>query len=422
MRNIFKKLHLWVSIPFGLVITVSCFTGALLIFEEEITAACRGGVMSVSPQGEPLSFERIAQAVEATLSDDVEITGIVVPAAPNEAYKVNLSKPKRAALYVNQYTGEIKGESGRLPFFATVFRLHRWLLDTNPGDGAIFWGKMIVGASTLSFVIILVTGLVIWWPRNRKMLKNRLSILFCKGCKRLFYDLHVAGGFYALLLLLVMALTGLTWSFEWYRNGVNSLFGVEEAAAQPTKGVETEQRSVKTQAVCINDCSRCVDKPCQGAKNNTAVADGNSGATELAADGNSGATELVETTKATYSRYARWQKAYGTLVAELGTRTMTVSAGTISVPLEGWGNSRAADKYSFDESNGKLTTVRHYEEALPREKLQGWVYTLHVSSWGGLFSRILGFLAALLGATLPLTGYYFWIKRLYGKRTACKRD
>jgi uncharacterized iron-regulated membrane protein len=187
-----------------------------------------------------------------------------------------------------------------------------------------------------------------------------------------------------------------------------------------------------------------VDKPCQGGKNNTAiadgnsgatelvadgnsgatelVADGNSGATELVADGNSGATELVETTKATHSRYARWQKAYGTLVAELGTRTMTVSAGTISVPLEGWGNSRATDKYGFNESNGKLTTVRPYEEALPREKLQGWVYTLHVSSWGGLFSRILGFLAALLGATLPLTGYYFWIKRLYGKRTACKRD
>ena len=130
----------------------------------------------------------------------------------------------------------------------------------------------------------------------------------------------------------------------------------------------------------------------------------------------------METTKATHSRYARWQKAYGTLVAELGTRTMTVSAGTISVPLEGWGNSRAADKYGFNESNGKLTTVRPYEEALPREKLQGWVYTLHVSSWGGWFSRILGFLAALLGATLPLTGYYFWIKRLYGKRTACKRD
>ena len=455
MRNIFKKLHLWISIPFGLVITVTCFTGALLIFEDEITAACRGDVMTVSPQGEPLSFEKIVQTVEATLSDGVEITGIVVPSAPDEAYKVNLSKPKRAALYVNQYTGEIKGESERLPFFATVFRLHRWLLDTNPGDGAIFWGKMIVGASTLSFVIILVTGLVIWWPRNRKMLKNRLSILFCRGYKRLFYDLHVAGGFYALLLLLVMALTGLTWSYEWYRNGVNSLFGIEAAVVPSVKEQKTAHSAVKAQAVCINDCSRCVDKPCQGTKNDTPVADGNSGATELVADGssgatelaadgssgaielvadgnssatelladgNSGATELLAESNASPSRYALWQKAYRMLAAEIGTRTMTVSAGTISVPLEGWGNSRAADKYSFDESNGELTTVRSYAEAQPREKLQGWIYTLHVSSWGGLLSRILGFLAALLGATLPLTGYYFWIKRLYGKRTAGKRD
>lgn len=39
-------------------------------------------------------------------------------------------------------------------------------------------------------------------------------------------------------------------------------------------------------------------------------------------------------------------------------------------------------------------------------------YTMHVSNWGGIFTRILTFLAALLGATLPLTGYYLWSKRL----------
>ncbi|MDE6348140.1 MAG: PepSY domain-containing protein, partial [Bacteroides sp.] len=39
-------------------------------------------------------------------------------------------------------------------------------------------------------------------------------------------------------------------------------------------------------------------------------------------------------------------------------------------------------------------------------------YTMHVSNWGGIFTRILTFLAALLGATLPLTGYYLWAKRL----------
>ena len=40
MKKFFRKLHLWVSVPFGIVITITCFTGALLVFEKEITALC----------------------------------------------------------------------------------------------------------------------------------------------------------------------------------------------------------------------------------------------------------------------------------------------------------------------------------------------------------------------------------------------
>ena len=46
------------------------------------------------------------------------------------------------------------------------------------------------------------------------------------GWFRFFYDLHVSGGFYAALLLLILALTGLTWSFGWYRNAFYSVFGI----------------------------------------------------------------------------------------------------------------------------------------------------------------------------------------------------
>ena len=214
MRDCFRKFHLWVSVPFGLVISITCFTGALLVFEDEIASLCGKGVATVIPAGEPLSLNVVADRVGATLPSDVEVKGIVIPNSPDEAYKVNLSKPKKAAVYVNQYTGEVIGKDERLSFFQNVFRLHRWLMDSNPGEGKIFWGKMIVGASTLAFVVILITGLVIWWPRNRKMLKNRMLIAVKRGKNRFWYDLHVAGGFYTLLLLLAMTLTGLNWSFK----------------------------------------------------------------------------------------------------------------------------------------------------------------------------------------------------------------
>lgn len=56
-----------------------------------------------------------------------------------------------------------------------------------------------------------------------------------------------------------------------------------------------------------------------------------------------------------------------------------------------------------------------YRDADRDGKLRGWIYSVHVGSWGGLFTRILAFAAAMLGATLPMTGYCLWMRRKYGK-------
>ena len=103
-------------------------------------------------------------------------------------------------------------------FFLKMMRLHRWLLDEYKRDGSFSWGKSIVGYATLVLAIIIISGIVIWYPRNKKVLRNRLKVKTKAGWFRFFYDLHVSGGFYAALLLLILALTGLTWSFGWYRN------------------------------------------------------------------------------------------------------------------------------------------------------------------------------------------------------------
>ena len=226
MRKIFKELHIWLSMPLGLVMSVICFSGAMLVFEKEITESVQKEYYFVDKvSDDALSIEQVKMLVEPTLAEDVEIKGVVVSEEAERCYKVNLSKPKHAAVYIDQYSGKIKGQPERLPFFRTMFRLHRWLMDSRPEDGGIYWGKMIVGVSTLLMVIIIITGIIIWIPKNIKNLKARLSINVKKGWRRFCYDLHVAGGFYAALLILAMALTGLTWSFEWYRDGFNEIFG-----------------------------------------------------------------------------------------------------------------------------------------------------------------------------------------------------
>ena len=125
----------------------------------------------------------------------------------------------------DQVAEESSAKPQRLEFFKSTLRLHRWLMDKPMKDGHIGLGKLVVGVSTISMVVLLVTGVVLWWPKGVKMLRHRVLVAMRKGWHRFWYDLHVSAGFWVTIVLLLMALTGLVWSFSWYREGFYALFG-----------------------------------------------------------------------------------------------------------------------------------------------------------------------------------------------------
>ena len=172
MRKLFAKIHLWISLPLGILFSVICLTGAILVFENET-------LQLLNPSADVMSMGKHA--------------------------------PERK---------ELVGYD----FFHSTLRIHRWLLDAPAKKGERTVGKEIVGYSTLAMTIVLMSGIIIWWPRNRKVLKNRLSVTCSKGSKRFWYDSHVSIGFYATLLLLIMCLTGLVWSFTGWREAFWNLF------------------------------------------------------------------------------------------------------------------------------------------------------------------------------------------------------
>ena len=240
MKKFFAKIHLWLSIPFGIIIAIVCLTGAILVFEAEILEFCYPSRYFVKEiKSEPLSPATLMDTAREQLPDSIKINGIRVSSDPKRTYQLILPG-KKAACFINPYTGEITGIDDGKGFFMKIMRLHRWLLDEYKRDGSFAWGKTIVGYSTLVLAIIIISGLVIWYPRNKKALKNRLKIKTKAGWFRFLYDLHVSGGFYAALLLLILALTGLTWSFGWYRDAFYTAFGISTTSKQthaPTSAV-----------------------------------------------------------------------------------------------------------------------------------------------------------------------------------------
>lgn len=251
MHNFFRRLHLWLSVPFGIVFTFICLTGAILVFEKEITLM----MSQVAPQ------------------------------------------------YVE--TSEITG-SPKMPFFRAVRYAHRYLLDTPVESGQMTAGKMIVGTTTLASVFVLISGVILWAPRSWRGLRNRLSVQTKRGWCRLWFDTHVSLGFYASVFLLLMCLTGLTWSFGWYHDLAYSILD---------KGALTER---------------------------------------------------VETHQEMKESIMR------------GERKKAMSHGT----------GRRA--------NETRRTIKH----------------LHMGDLGGIFTQVIWFLSALIGAILTPTGYYLWYKRL----------
>lgn len=401
MRKIFRNIHLWLSVPFGILITLICFSGAALVFEKEVMELCHHELYFVKKvEAAPLPMEQLMTKAAATLPDSVSVTGVNISSDSERAYQVTLSKPRRASMYVDQYTGEIMGKYERAPFFNFMFRIHRWLLDSMKQDGGIFWGKMIVGTSTLMFVFVLISGVVVWWPRTRKALKNSLKIVANKGWRRFWYDLHVAGGIYALVFLLAMALTGLTWSFQWYRTGFYKTFGVE---VQPSMG----------------HGNAAANATAKGGKREESP-EGRSGRPGNRGEKPEGRGEHSESREGRKrSPYTNWQQVYEQLAeANPDYKLISVSDGSASVALPRFGNQRGTDRYKFNPRNGEITETTLYKDLDNSGKIRGWIYSVHVGSWGGMLTRILTFIAALVGASLPLTGYYLWLRKKIRRKPA----
>lgn len=373
MRKLFTKIHIWLSIPFGLIIAIVCLTGAILVFETEILELSYPSRYFVKEvKGEVLPPAELIGSARRQLPDSIRINGLRITSDPLRTYQLVLPG-KKTACFINPYTGEITGSDDGQGFFMQMMRLHRWLLDSYKRDGSFSAGKAVVGYATLSLAIILISGLVIWLPRNRKMVKNRLKIETRSGWKRFFYDLHVSGGFYATLLLLVMALTGLTWSFGWYRNAFYTVFGVDATKPQ-AHATDTKKPDNKRQ--------------------------GNKEKRERTTD------------------YTQWAKVLSDLQNRYADyNSITIQDGSATVSSANYGNTRGSDRYTFAPSTGEITDIQLYKDLPDSGKIRGWIYSVHIGSWGGLTTRILSCLVAFLGAVFVVTGYYFQFRKWGRKRS-----
>jgi uncharacterized iron-regulated membrane protein len=225
MKIFFRRIHLYLGLAVGLIVMTTCFTGAVLVFEEELQHLFHKQRYYMEAGNEKQPIEQLLLALKAK-EPAAKVTRVQVFNDPKRSVVVNYQGGKFSQAFFNPYTGElIELYNHKDSFFYLMFDLHRWLLS---GDT----GKLIVGISTSVFLFILITGIILWWPRNKAILLQRLKVKAGAGWKRMNHDLHIVTGFYTAIFLFIFAFTGLAWSFQWFNNGI---YKITNSPVKPPK-------------------------------------------------------------------------------------------------------------------------------------------------------------------------------------------
>jgi sulfite reductase (NADPH) flavoprotein alpha-component len=359
-RKVLFQLHWIFGITVGIVLAIVGATGALLSFEQQIIASLARDGRHVEANGRVLLAPAELLARVTASEPDKRITGLNIVREPSETIRVTFAP--REQRYVDPYSGALlpARPGSAETFFRNVRQLHRWLMLGDLGDRDV--GRQIVGASTLLLVFMALTGLYLRWPRGpaARRFKTWLVPDFRLKGRAFLWNLHSVIGTWVLPVYLVIALTGLQWSYEWYRDGLYSIAGVERPA-----GGEGGPREAR------------------------------------------GAADIPTFTRA-WEIFSREAASFTSVNVNLG-------AGP-DRPLEfRYLDAQPSHERAFNtlaiDAEGRVAKSERYQDKKLAAQLVSSIFPLHSGSYFGLFGVIVFLLASLAMPLFAVTGWLMYLRR-----------
>ena len=359
------RIHLWLGLTSGLFVCFLGITGCILAFEREIenvTQPYRNLEIQNKALLPPTQLKEIA---DKALPNKHAHSITYQPGKSTQVVYYNFAPEYYYIVFVNQYTGEVlKVKNMNDDFFRIVIIGHYylWLPPTI--------GQPILTSATLIFVLLLISGLILWWPKNKAASKQRFTIKWNAKWRRVNYDFHNVLGFYITWIIIFIALSGMVMGFQWFSKSVyfvtsggKSLIEFSEAFSDTTTNAKLK----------LNPSA--ADKIWQS---------------YLKAD-------------------PKFQGSLDVHVPENEKASIEIAKNPD--PDTYW----KSDYRYFDQHTLKEIDVKHafgkYENTTVADKIYRMNYDIHVGSIAGLPGKIIAFFASLIAASMPITGVLIWIGR-----------
>ncbi|QDP86507.1 PepSY domain-containing protein [Chryseobacterium sp. SNU WT5] len=384
------NLHLWFGLGIGLIVFIVSITGALYVFKDEVQNYLRKDFIHHSEQNiaqkKTLPLKVLEKKVDAQVKEKFPLHWVDIPLDKSRSYQFHYyeNNPEGwnyfnelvvyKTAYVNPFTGKVLSVQDEKNGFFNIVKFIHWsfLLKST-------WGKYIVGIPVLLFLFMLISGIILWWPKNKKARKQRFWFQWknIKTWRRKNYDLHSIVGFYTSFFALIFTITGLFYSYFFVQAIMYVLFSGGST-------VYPDYSAIKTTALLEMRTDHTLDK----------------------------IASKVEALYPTASSYSL-DFGYDHLDDhEHPNYEVFVKQLDYSYHIN--------HQIIFDENSGEMLQNRPHKTKNFGEKYVAANYDIHVGAILGIWGKIFAFIISLACASLPVTGFLVWWGRNNKKNVKLK--
>lgn len=357
-KKLVRKLHLWLGLGSGLIVVILGITGCLLAFETEIRNLTEN-FQKVKIENRPVLSPSQLKAIADKVFAPGQALGVEYLGEGKAARAAYYDEERYELVYLNPYSGAVlKHKDMGSDFFRIVLSGHYnlWLPEEI--------GQPIVSSATLIFVVMMISGLILWWPKNKAGAKQRFSVKWSAKWRRVNYDLHNVLGFYMTWVAIFLALSGLIFGFEWFAKSVYFVASGGEAMVEHSHPLSDSTQPAK------------------------------------------------------YPNMADylWNKYKGDVKPHesMGVYFAVTQGDPIELAINHKpGTYYNSDYLHFDQYTGEeLVAPGSYAGSFADAKLADKIirmnYDIHVGAILGLTGKTLAFFGSLIAASLPITGFLIW--------------
>ena len=383
-------------IPFMLILAA---TGLIYLFKPQLDAAMYHNLMFVQPATTTIPYSGQVQFAEQAYPGAV-VTKVTPNMAADRSTEVLLTTSDQRELmtFVNPYTGQVLGDRDEVNNLQAIARrIHGELLIGR-------WGDYVVELAACWALVLLITGLYLWLPRYQFSILGTLVPRLWTQNKRIFWrDLHAVPGFYGVLLIGFLILTGLPWTGFWGNTfaQVWGKFPAQMWEDSPQSIVLTGSRNQKGQVVpwAVGQ----LQMPQSTASNHSnSNSHSHKGATISPQDAVPGRPVTIDSV-ITLAQAQGAPPGFSVVLPKGETGVYTVSAFP--------DDPRQEVTMHIDQYSGKvLADVRWQDYGLVPKAVEMGV-AIHMGKYFGLPNQLLMMVAALITMLLSITGTVMWWQR-----------